>query len=418
MNYHLSSRTPSRTPKPPDPSERPGAVPIATHLGGTSAPRQLHATRLTVALRGYSATSSGMRKIVTFLALAVLLIPATSAAQSPTRDLDGRNLLPDEKNTITVFRKLSPSVVYVVNRAVQRNGYSGRTSEVQRGSGSGFIWDKYGTVVTNYHVVKGSSSISVFLDQKEYKAKVLGVEPKRDIAVLKIDPKPADKKSGKRWFTPVKPGRYRDLIVGQKVLAIGSPFGFDRTLTTGVVSALGREIVGIGQVTIPDMIQTDASINPGNSGGPLLDSAGRLIGMNTMIFSQSGSSAGIGFAVPINLITRIVPQIVKTGRAINAGLGVSIFADDASRRIGVEGVILRSVTPKSNAAKAGLRGTKQSRRGDVVLGDIVIGINGDLVKNYDDLYNALDNYAPGDQVTVHFIRNKRKKKTKVRLVEL
>lgn len=355
-----------------------------------------------------------MRKTVTFLALALLLIPATSAAQSAADDLAGKNLQPDERNTITVFRKLSPSVVYVVNRGIQRDIFSGRASEVQRGAGSGFIWDASGHVVTNYHVVKGGSSISVFLNNEEYKAKVLGAEPKRDIAVLKIQPK-----RGKRKFKAVRPGKYRDLIVGQKVLAIGSPFGFDRTLTTGVISALGREIVGIGGVTIPDMIQTDASINPGNSGGPLLDSSGRLIGMNTMIYSQSGSSAGIGFAVPINLIKRIVPQIIKTGRAVNAGLGVRIFSDEAARQVGFEGVLVRSVNRGSGAEKAGLRGTVQSRRGDILLGDIVVGINQKRVKNYDDLYNALDGFAPGDVVTVHFIRDgKNKQKARVTLVEI
>lgn len=355
-----------------------------------------------------------MRKIVTILALAVLMIPATSAAQSGADDLAGKNLLPDEKNTITVFRKLSPSVVYVVNRGVQRDIFSGRATEVQRGTGSGFIWDRSGHVVTNYHVVKGGSSISVFLNNKEYKARLLGSEPKRDIAVLKIQPK-----SGQRGFRAVTPGKYRDLLVGQKVLAIGSPFGFDRTLTTGVISALEREIVGIGGVTIPDMIQTDASINPGNSGGPLLDSSGRLIGMNTMIYSQSGSSAGIGFAVPINLIKRIVPQIIKTGRAVSVGLGVRIFSDNASRSVGFEGVLIRAVNRGSGAAKAGLRGTKQSRRGDILLGDIIVGINDKRVKNYDDLYNALDSYAPGDVVTVHIIRDgKKKQKVRVSLVEI
>ena len=364
-----------------------------------------------------------MRKIVIFLALALLALPSIALAQPGSRtggaqrsgdDLAGKNLLPDERNTIQVFRNASPSVAFVVNRGVQRDMFSGRASEVLRGSGSGFVWDRKGHVVTNYHVVRGGSSISVFLDNKEHKATVLGVEPKRDIAVLRID-----NQSIHRKLQPVRPGRSRDLVVGQKVVAIGSPFGFDRTLTTGVISALGREIVGVGQVTIPDMIQTDASINPGNSGGPLLDSSGRLIGMNTMIYSQSGTSAGIGFAVPISLIRRIVPQIIKNGKAVNAGLGVRIFSDEASRSVGVSGVIIRHVNRGSGAAKAGLRGTRENRQGGIALGDVIVGIDDKRVKNYDDLYNALDNYAPGDEVTVHFLRNRKKKmKARVRLVEL
>lgn len=357
-----------------------------------------------------------MRKLIPLLAVLSIIVSTGVVSAQPARSdtRAGHDLLPDEANTIRVFRDVSPSVVYVVNRAVQRDMFSGRASEVTRGTGSGFIWDKQGHIVTNYHVVKGGSSISVLLDDKEYKATVLGAEPRRDIAVLKIQ-----RNRNKRTnLKPVRLGRYRNLMVGQKVLAIGSPFGFDRTLTTGVISALEREIVGVGGVTIPDMIQTDASINPGNSGGPLLDSKGRLIGMNTMIFSQSGASAGIGFAVPINLIRRIVPQIIKTGKAVSAGLGIRIFGEEAARSVGVEGVIIRKVIPGTGAEKAGLQGTRESRRG-VLIGDIIIGINDKRVKNYDDLYNALDGYRPGDKVTVHFLRDRKKKqKAKVKLVGL
>jgi S1-C subfamily serine protease len=357
-----------------------------------------------------------MRTLTTIMALLALVLHAGGAAAEPASrdDMADKDLLPDERNTIEVFRQVAPSVVYVVNRGVQRDLFSGRRAEYMRGTGSGFLWDRNGHVVTNYHVVQGSSSLSVLIDNHEYKAKLLGAEPRRDIAVLAIE-----KKARKAKIAPVKVGSSRDLVVGQKVLAIGSPFGFDRTLTTGVISALGREIVGVGGVTIPDMIQTDASINPGNSGGPLLDSAGRLIGMNTMIYSKSGSSSGIGFAVPVNLIRRIVPQIINTGRAVSAGLGVQIFSDDASRNLGVEGIIVRSVIPDSGAARAGLRGTREGPDGRIQIGDIIVGVEKKKIRNYDDLYNALDGHAPDEEVLVHIIRERKKKMAlRVRLVEL
>lgn len=362
------------------------------------------------------ATSLVMRTLTAIILTAVCLHAGDLAANpaSDHDDLAGKDLLPDERNTIHVFREAAPSVVYVVNRGVQQDLFSGRAAEYQRGTGSAFVWDRDGHIVTNYHVVQGSSSLAVFIDKQEYKAKLLGAEPKRDIAVLKIEVNPKKTK-----LVPVKVGSSRDLIVGQKVLAIGSPFGFDRTLTTGVISALGREIVGVGGVTIPDMIQTDAPINPGNSGGPLLDSSGRLIGMNTMIYSNSGSSAGIGFAVPVNLINKIVPQIITTGRVVSPGLGVQIFSDEASRYLGIEGVIIRSVVPGTGAAEAGLRGTRQGRNGEIDIGDIIIGVEKKKVRNYDDLYNALDGYAPGDKVNVQVLRNNGKSvRVRVRLVAL
>ncbi|MEM9488402.1 MAG: trypsin-like peptidase domain-containing protein [Myxococcota bacterium] len=362
-----------------------------------------------------------MRLSSAALVFAALTIASGDAAADRERDqLEQRRLLEDERNTIDVFRSVSPSVVYVINKTVQRDIFSGRRNEVQRGTGSGFLWDARGHIVTNYHVVQGSSSIAVIIDKEEYKASLLGVEPKRDIAVLKVDIKrsKAKRKRGKARLKPVRRARYSDLSVGQKVLAIGSPFGFERTLTTGVISALGREIVGVGGVTIPDMIQTDASINPGNSGGPLLNSSGELIGMNTMIYSQSGSSAGIGFAVPISLIRRIVPQIIKSGRVTNPGLGVGIWGDEEARYLEIEGVILREVKRGTNAYRAGLRGTRRGKDGGIILGDVIVGIDSRKVSNYDDLYNALDNYSPGDTVTVHFTRDGKKQRTKVRLVAL
>lgn len=346
--------------------------------------------------------------------LAAAIVALAALAATPAARADGlQDLQPEERNTIRVFERVSPSVVFVVNRGIQRDLFSRRTAEYLRGTGTGFIWDRAGHIVTNYHVIQGASSVSVIIDEQEYPARILGAEPKRDIAVLAIDIDPRETK-----LRPVALGNDDSLRVGQSVLAIGSPFGLERTLTTGVISALGRDIVGVGGVTIPDMIQTDASINPGNSGGPLLDSAGRLIGMNTMIYSKSGSSAGIGFAVPVRLVRRIVPQIIETGHAVTPALGVRYFDDDVARRLGLDGVLIRSVLPGSGAAKVGLRGTRQSRRGRILLGDVIIGIDQRRVSNYDDLYNALDSYRPGDEVTVHFLRDGRRKKSRVRLTAL
>ena len=257
----------------------------------------------------------------------------------------------DEQNTIDIFSDSAPATVFVIQNQLKRDFWSARATEVPAGSGSGFIWDNKGHIVTNYHVVQGGSSFSVTLyNQKKYSAEIVGVEPKKDIAVLKINA-PAQE------LTPIQvPRDDYQLQVGQKTIAIGNPFGLDHTLTTGIISAIGREMAGIGGVTIRDMIQTDAAINMGNSGGPLLDSEGQLIGMNTMIYSPSGSSAGIGFAVPYTAIKRVVPQIIRTGKAEQVGLGISIVSDDIAKRNKIKGVIIMSVSPGSPAEKAGLLG--------------------------------------------------------------
>ncbi|GMV40471.1 MAG: hypothetical protein AMXMBFR64_21870 [Myxococcales bacterium] len=308
-------------------------------------------------------------------------------------------LLEDERNTITTFQKVAPAVVFVTTNAVARDWRSRQWTEVPQGSGSGFLWSAEGYVVTNYHVVANGRSYSVTLyDQSTVPARLVGVDPAKDLAVLKLEG------NGER-FASVVAGDSSNLLVGQKVLAIGSPFGLDRTLTTGVISALGREITGAGGVTIRDMIQTDASINPGNSGGPLLDSRGRLIGMNTAIFSRSGQSAGIGFAVPVNFIKRLVPQLIAHGKPVRPGLGVRIFSDDVSRAVGIRGVIVRDVVKGTSAETAGLRGTEYDRRGKPRLGDVIVGIADARIASYDDLYNTLDRYKPGDRVKVRLLRD-------------
>ncbi len=304
----------------------------------------------------------------------------------------------DEQNTVDIFDNAGPGTVFVTQNQIVRDRYTMRATEVPSGSGSGFIWDTDGHIVTNYHVIDGSSHLTVTLyNQKTYPAKLVGGEPKKDIAVLKIDA-PTDE------LTPIpRPDDTYELAVGQKAIAIGNPFGLDHTITTGIISAMGRDQLGYGGVTIRDMIQTDASINPGNSGGPLLDSSGQLIGMNTMIFSKSGASAGIGFAVPFSTIKRVVPQIIRTGKAQQIGLGISILPDAIARRNGIQGVIVRQVANNSPAARAGLRGVEQNYRGTYI-GDVIVGIDDKKVTNYDTLYNALDTHQPGDTIQVKIRR--------------
>jgi len=322
--------------------------------------------------------------------------PATLAA--PPSAPPPEELLPAERNTIEVFQNASPGVVFVHNLQHYRRLFSFEVEEVQQGAGSGFLWDRRGHIVTNFHVVRGADRIAVTLvDGNTYRATVVGVEPRKDLAVLRI----------KLEETNVTPYSERladssKLLVGQKAMAIGNPFGLDHTLTVGSVSAIGRSMPSVVEgVTIRDMVQTDASINPGNSGGPLLDSQGNLIGMNTLILRHS---TGIGFAVPSNTIRRIVGQIIRYGQPVQAGVGVTVFEDRVSATLGVEGVVVREVQPGTPAAKAGLRGTTRDRYGRIRLGDIIVSIDGQPVRNYDDLYNAFDKKKPGDRVAITYKR--------------
>lgn len=317
-------------------------------------------------------------------------------------------LLESEKNTISIFKTGVKSVVNVSNvKHARTSWFSANISKIPFGVGSGFIWDNKGHIVTNYHVIMEGDSflISFHGDKKQYKAELVGAEPKQDIAVLKLKEMPKN-------LTPVIPGKSNDLLVGQKTLAIGNPFGLDHTITSGIVSALDRKIPGIGDVTIHGMIQTDSSINPGNSGGPLLDSTGELIGMNTIIYSKSGSSSGVGFAVPVNSIKRIVPQLIKHGKVIRPGLGVGILPEYHKSRFGIEeGLVITFVDESSGAFKAGIRGIQQDRRGRYYLGDVIIAVDGKKVSNYDDIYHALNKYKVGDKVDVTFLKDGKKKKT-------
>ncbi|HEY0009392.1 MAG TPA: trypsin-like peptidase domain-containing protein [Tepidisphaeraceae bacterium] len=305
-----------------------------------------------------------------------------------------------EVTIIDLFKQVSPSVVFI-NTKQQRADLFGRIAgEVEAGTGSGFVWDSDGHIVTNFHVIQNASSASVMFDDDEsYDAELVGVAPEDDIAVLKI--------RGGRVRPPVNVGSSSDLQVGQAVLAIGNPFGLDHTLTTGVVSALGRTIKSVGGVPIENVIQTDAAINPGNSGGPLLDSAGRLIGMNTSIVSPSGSSAGIGFAVPVDTINRVVPQLIKYGTVERASLGIrqmDLWSARFAERTGVVGVAVLTVEPGSAAEAAGLRGPTRVNR-NIRIGDILLAIDDMPVRNNGEYYLALERRKPGDTVTITFWRD-------------
>ena len=307
-------------------------------------------------------------------------------------------LATDELNTIDVFNSVSPSVVYITSITVQRNLFSLNVYEIPKGTGSGFIWDKQGRIVTNYHVISDANRIDVTLaDHTTWKAVLVGAAPDRDIAVLQISA-PADK------LLPILVGESDDLQVGQKVFAIGNPFGLDQTLTTGVVSALGREITAVTGRTIHGVIQTDAAINPGNSGGPLLDSAGRLIGVNTAIYSPSGGSAGIGFAVPVREVNRVVPQVIRHGKTFRPGLGISLANQRLTRDLNLDGVLVLGVEPGSTADKAGLRGTKQVR-GGLILGDVILAVNGKSIEDYNTLRDEIERYQVGESVTLTLLRN-------------
>jgi S1-C subfamily serine protease len=327
--------------------------------------------------------------------------PRTSGVDASARPVVARgDLAEDEKSTIDLFKRASPSVVYITTLSRRAVNFFEMT-EVPQGTGSGFLWDRQGHVVTNFHVLQGSdSSVVTLSDQSNWKATVVGVEPDKDLAVLRISA-PAEK------LPPILVGTSKGLQVGQKVFAIGNPFGLDETLTTGIVSALGRTIDAVTGRKIQNVIQTDAAINPGNSGGPLLDSAGRLIGVNTQIASPSGASAGIGFAVPVDTVNEVVPELIAHGRIVRPRLGIVPATEGIARQLGVTGVLVLTVQEGSGAAKAGLQGTGRDRDGSLVLGDIIVGVAGKDVASYDDLVTALEKQQVGDTVPVKIVRNDR-----------
>ncbi len=308
-------------------------------------------------------------------------------------------LAPQEKATIALFREASPSVVHITAIAVQRDLFTLKPYEIPEGTGSGFIWDTSGNIITNFHVIQNAAAAQVTLaDQSNWKARLVGAAPDADIAVLKIDA-PASR------LPAIPVGTSKNLQVGQNVLAIGNPFGLDQSLTTGVISALGREIESVTRRPIQGVIQTDAAINPGNSGGPLLDSAGRLIGVNTAIYSPSGASAGIGFAIPVDTVNRIVPELIRHGKLIRPGLGIQIAEESIAARLGVAGVLVVDVLPGGAAAKAGIRPTRRDASGRLQLGDVISAIDGKKVGSPNDLFLVLENYKIGDSVSMSVVRD-------------
>jgi S1-C subfamily serine protease len=318
-------------------------------------------------------------------------------------------LAPQEKSTVTLFRQASPSVVHITAIAVQRDLFTLKPYQIPEGTGSGFIWDTTGNIITNFHVIQSANVAQVTLaDQSNWNARLVGVAPDKDLAVLKIDA-PVNR------LPAIPVGTSKDLQVGQSVFAIGNPFGLDQSLTTGVISAVGREIESVTRRPIQGVIQTDAAINPGNSGGPLLDSAGRLIGVNTAIYSPSGASAGIGFAIPVDTVNRIVPELIRYGKVTRPGIGVQIAEDQIAERLGVNGVLVVDVVPGSAAAKAGLRPTRREASGRVRLGDVITAIDGKKVLSPNDLYLTLETYKVGDSVNVSVLRDGKNVQAKLTL---
>jgi len=334
--------------------------------------------------------------------LGYVLFARAQGPQASPREVTTRPALGDgEQHTIELFKICSPSVVFITTKQQQRDVLGREVGEVEAGTGSGFVWDADGHIVTNFHVIQGASSATIaFNDETVFNATLVGVAPEHDIAVLKITPKSP--------LRPIPVGTSSDLLVGQQVLAIGNPFGLDHTLTTGIVSALGRTIRSVTRQPIENVIQTDAAINPGNSGGPLLDSAGRLIGVNTAIYSPTGTSAGIGFAVPVDTVNRVVPELIQHGMVERAALGI-MQSDDMTRRftqrLGVEGIVIMAIVPGTAAEAAGLQGTTRLRDGRLRVGDIVMRIDDKPVRNADELYITMQRYKPGDTATLTYWRD-------------
>lgn len=336
------------------------------------------------------------------LTIALILGLCMGSAQAQTkahpqpRAVNARGALDaEEMNNISVFKRVSPSVVHITTLSLQRDFFSLRTSEQPRGTGTGFVWDDAGHIVTNFHVIQDGDRATVTLaDQSIFPARLVGAFPDRDIAVLRIEA-PRDK------LPAIAVGTSRELQVGQKVYAIGNPFGLDQTLTTGIVSALNREIESVTRRTIKGAIQTDAAINPGNSGGPLLDSAGRLIGVNTAIYSPSGASAGIGFAIPVDEVNRIVPRLIRDGRFIRPALGVTAGPANLAQALGApKGVLLVNVADNSPAAAAGLKPFGRDRSGRIVQGDVITAVDGQAVADLDDMLSLIETRQIGEKVTL------------------
>ena len=365
--------------------------------GPAAGPRGPIAVTLLVALAGAACTP----------------VAPPPAAQAQVREAPPMpaSLRADELAMVELFERTSPSVVYLTSLARRVNWFGRTTAEVPQGTGTGFVWDDDGHVITNYHVIGGASAVEVVLhDQMTYEATFVGASPSHDLAVLRIS-------APSGTLRPVEIGDSEALRVGQSVYAIGNPFGLSATLTTGIVSALGRRIEGTDGTPIENVIQTDAAINRGNSGGPLLNSAGRVIGVNTQIASPSGASHGVGFAVPVNTVLRVVPELIENGQYVPPKLGIEIDSYLNSRllRRGTTGVLVVDVTPGTGAAEAGLRGIQVERNQLRRLGDIIQGIDGERVRSPAEMRGVLDRYQVGDEVTVTFLRDGQEREVVIRL---
>ncbi len=331
-----------------------------------------------------------------------------STAENPNTAAN-EALSPAEMATIRLFERAAPSVCFITTTNVQYNYRRRDVSEIPRGTGSGFVWDKNGHIITNYHVIRGADRATVTLaDRSTWQATLVGKAPEKDLAVLKIE-------TPREQLIPIPVGTSDDLRVGQNVYAIGNPFGLDQTLTTGIVSALGREIESVAGVPIRDVIQTDAAINPGNSGGPLLNSAGRLIGVNTAIYSPSGASAGIGFSIPVDAVRWVVPELIQYGEIKRPSLGLEVARPQLVKRLGLEGALVLSVEDGGAAERAGIRPTYRNRNGEIILGDIIVSIGNEVIKTGTEISLALEKYQPGEVVTVRLSRNGEQVEARVKL---
>lgn len=326
-----------------------------------------------------------------------------------------RQINASERTSVDLFRRVSPSVVNISTRtasAASRGDVSMDVQEIREGTGTGFVWDFAGHIVTNHHVVGGADVAQVaFADGTVLDAEMIGSAPQFDIAVLRV-------RANADVLQPIAVGRSDDLEVGLNVFAIGNPFGLDHTLTTGIISGLGREIESPNGRAISDIIQTDAAINPGNSGGPLLDSRGELIGMNTAIISRSGSSSGVGFAVPVDTIRSAVPQLIRTGSVRQIGFGVAIAPAQNIQQGDIPGLLVLRVSPNSPAERAGILPTRFDDEGKLVLGDIIVSIDGERVRDTQGLSRRLDGLVAGDVVTVGIKRGEDFSRLQVGLTDL
>jgi len=329
------------------------------------------------------------------------------------RTVDQRGPLSDaERANIELFERVSPSVVQVAAQSAAANplaedeGGGGAAGEA---SGTGFVWDNAGHVVTNNHVVQNASEVAVrFASGEVAQAEIIGVAPNYDLAVLRI-------KSARQLPPPVALGSSTELKVGQSAFAIGNPFGLDQSLTSGIISALKRRLPTSSGREISNVIQTDTAINPGNSGGPLLDSAGRLIGVNTAIISPSGSSAGIGFAIPADIVNRIVPELIKNGRVPTPGIGIVAASEAVSTRLGVEGVIIVRTAPGSPAERAGIRGVDLASG---AIGDVIVQADGKPVHRLSDLTDQIEQVGAGKSIRISVKRGSQTRDINIDIVDI